>query len=68
MKILNAIAIFLIVWFAIRLFNMFRNNSSSTNERDPNVHIRKDKNPGAKKRKDPDLSDAEYIDYEEVKD
>jgi hypothetical protein len=68
MKILNAIAIFLLVWFAIKLYNMFRANAGSAEKEDPNIQVKKKQGKNGTMRKDPDLSDAEYIDFEEVKD
>ena len=64
MKLLNAALLFLAVWAVIRIYRFFQKSQAVNEKKRPTVRVKQDPNA---KHQDPDLSDVEYIDFEEVK-
>ncbi len=64
MKLLNAALLFLAVWAVIRIYRFFQKNQAMDKEKRPTMRVKQDPNA---RHKDPDLSDVDYIDFEEVK-
>lgn len=66
MGIFRAALLFLLVLGLIRLYNAIRQKPQQRTSTDPDVKVKN--NPSKKNKKSANLDDAEYIDFEEVKD
>ena len=66
MGIVRAALLFLLVWGIIKIYKAIRQKPKSAGRADRDVRVKNE--PGSSKKKHPKLEDAEYIDFEEVKD